>query len=385
MSIDPFVARFPAGTFPDGAGPLSGLRLAVKDNLDIAGHVTGSGHPGWAAARQAATQTAPVVGMLAAAGARIAGKTHMDELAYSLMGENAHYGTPLNPAAPDRVPGGSSSGSASAVAQGLADLGIGTDTGGSVRLPASFCGLWGWRPTHGLLPAAGMQPLAASYDVPGLFARDAATLLRAAAVLAPASDLPAPRYLAPADLWAEVPAATAATLRPFLPAADAAPLFPSGTIETLQPVFRIAQGKEVAETFGAWIRAAAPEFGPGVRERFDGAMALSAAEIAAAEAARAAIRAHVRSVLGRDGVIVLPTAPGAAPRLGTAGAEMECYRNTAIRLLSIAGHAGLPQITMPLARIEEAPLGLSLIGPPGTDLALMALAAEAFAAAAAPA
>ncbi|WP_172331132.1 amidase [Mangrovicoccus sp. HB161399] len=381
MSIDPFVTTFAEDAFPERDGPLSGLRLAVKDNLDIAGHVTGSGHPGWASIRQPAAETAPVVRMLAAAGAQIVGKTHMDELAYSLMGENAHYGTPLNPAAPGRVPGGSSSGSASAVAQGLADLGIGTDTGGSVRLPASFCGLWGWRPTHGLLPHGGMQALAASYDVPGLFARDAETLLLAAAILAPDADLAAPRYLAPSDLWAQVPEATAAALRPFVPEAETAPLFDPETLERLQPVFRVAQGREIAATFGDWIRETAPEFGPGVRERFDGAMSLSAQEIAEAEAARAAIRAHVRGVLGKDGILVIPTAPGAAPLLNTSGEEMDRYRNAAIRMLSIAGHAGLPQITMPLAVIDGAPLGLSLVGPAGSDLAMIALAAERFAAA----
>ncbi|WP_138465939.1 amidase [Poseidonocella sp. HB161398] len=380
MAIDPFVTTFDEGALPPRDGPLSGLRLAVKDNLDIKGHVTGSGHPGWAARQAPATATAPVVAALLDAGAELAGKTHMDELAYSLMGENAHYGTPLNPAAPDRVPGGSSSGSASAVAQGLADLALGTDTGGSVRLPASFCGLWGWRASHGLLPAAGMQPLAASYDVPGLFAADAGTLLLGAAILAPETDLPAPRFLAPADLWAEVPAATAAALRPLLPPADPAPLLSPAEIAELQPVFRVAQAAEIAEEFGDWIRAASPEFGPGVRERFEAAMALSAEEIAEARTARDRLRARIRAALDEDGILLLPTAPGAAPKLGAGGAEMEAFRTAAIRLLSIAGHAGLPQVSMPLAMVEDAPLGLSLIGPAGSDLGLIALAAERFAA-----
>ncbi|MBE3639517.1 amidase [Mangrovicoccus algicola] len=380
MAIDPFVTTFPETAFPVGDGPLSGLRLAVKDNLSVAGHVPGSGHPGWAAAQPAATRTAPVAATLMAAGARLVGTTHMDELAYSLMGENAHYGTPLNPAAPDRVPGGSSSGSASAVAQDLADIALGTDTGGSVRLPASFCGLWGWRPTHGLLPDAGMQPLAASYDVPGLFARDAETLIAAARVLAPAAEIPVPRYLAPRELWAEVPGATAAALRPHLPEADPAPIFSAEEVARLQPVFRVAQGADVAEVFGDWIRATDPQFGPGVRDRFDGALALSPEEIAAARAARDAIRAQVRAALGSDGILVIPTAPGAAPLLNTSGAEMDRYRNAAIRLLSVAGHAGLPQVTMPVAQIEGAPLGLSLVGPAGSDLALIALAAARVAA-----
>ncbi|MFV0243510.1 MAG: amidase [Qingshengfaniella sp.] len=378
MAISPFIHTFAEDHFAAIDGPLSGLRLAIKDNLDVAGVVSGSGHPAWAATHAPATAHAAVVDQLIRVGARPVGKTHMDELAYSLMGENAHYGTPLNPAAPDRVPGGSSSGSASAVAQGLADIGLGTDTGGSVRLPASFCGLWGWRPSFGLLSAGGMQALAADYDVPGLFSRDGETLLKGAEQLAPAPGTAPQRFLAPRDLWAEVPPATAQALRPHLPASDPAPLLDPETIARLQPVFRIVQGAQVAQTFRDWITSNDPDFGPGVRERFLDAMALHPDEITAAQTERRQLRARVVGRLGPDGILLLPTAPGAAPLLGTGGAEMDRYRNTAIRLLSIAGHCGLPQISVPVARINGAPLGLSLIGPAGSDLALIRLAIATF-------
>src|SRR5215510_1100984 len=161
---------------PLGSGPLDGLTFVAKDLLDVAGHVTGGGNPHWAARQQPALKSAGVVDCLRRAGATLIGKTVTDELAFSLEGENEHHGTPINPRAPDRLPGGSSSGSAAAVASGLADLGLGTDTGGSVRVPASFCGLFGWRPSHGRIPLEGVVRFAPSYDTFGLLARDAAHL-----------------------------------------------------------------------------------------------------------------------------------------------------------------------------------------------------------------
>ena len=154
------------------AGPLAGLRFAAKDLFDIEGHVTGAGNPDWLALHAPATRTAPVVRRLVDAGASMVGKTHTDELSRGIFGENAHYGTPVNPKAPGRVPGGSSSGSAAAVSGGLVDFALGTDTGGSVRIPASFCGIYGIRPTHGRLPLDGVVGQARSFDTVGWFARD---------------------------------------------------------------------------------------------------------------------------------------------------------------------------------------------------------------------
>src|SRR5438093_9304209 len=132
-----------------GAGPLANLVFGLKDIYDVAGHKTGFGSPDWLATHSPAARTAPSVQVLLDAGADLVGKTHNDELTYSLTGENAHYGTPINVNAPGRIPGGSSSGSAAAVAGGLVDFAVGSDTGGSVRAPASFCGIYGIRPTHG--------------------------------------------------------------------------------------------------------------------------------------------------------------------------------------------------------------------------------------------
>jgi len=205
----------------DGAatGPLAGLNFAAKDLLDIAGHVTGGSNPDWLASHAPAEKTAWAVQALVDAGAAMVGKTQCDEISRGIFGENRHYGTPINTRAPDRVPGGSSSGSAAAVAGGLVDFALGTDTGGSVRIPASFCGLYGLRPTHGRIAMDGVLPQAPSYDTVGWFARDAETFARIGAVLLqsePEDMGPArPKHMIIAeDAFALADADVAAVLRP---------------------------------------------------------------------------------------------------------------------------------------------------------------------------
>lgn len=226
--IDPFVPWLPADTAPaeapaagtadqDGPVALAGARLAVKDVIDVQGAPTGSGHPLLLAAAAPAPAHAAAVARLLSAGARYAGKTHTDELAYSLGGTNAHYGTPANPAAPGRLTGGSSSGTAAAVAGGLADVGLGTDTAGSIRVPASYCGLYGLRPTHARADRRGIAPLAPSFDTPALLTRTLPLLTEAAAALlagTPREDRPVRRVLVPADLWGCAADGVRAALRP---------------------------------------------------------------------------------------------------------------------------------------------------------------------------
>lgn len=376
-AADGFIQRFEPPRPGRMDGPLAGLTVAVKDNFDMAGTVTGAGLPEWADAHPAATQDAVLVAQLFNLGVTVVGKTHMDELAFSLMGQNARYGTPRNPAAPDRMPGGSSSGSAVVVAAGMADIGLGSDTGGSVRLPASFCGLVGWRPTHGLLPAKGMLGLAPSYDVPGFMTRDLATMRRLAGYLARSADVDMVGLRAPRDLWALADPETAAVLRPGLDVASDDPFLDHTLVQMLLPTFRVCQGAEVAALFGPWLATHKPAFGPGVADRFAAALALSPEVISSARAAREALRTHVANALYPGGpVLVVPTAPGPAPFLTCGPAEMEHYRNRALSLLALAGHCGLPQVTLPVARVQDAPVGLSLIGPPGSDLALLDIARE---------
>ncbi len=196
-----FIQRFDLA--PTAKGPLDGLTFAVKDNIDVAGMVTGCGNPTWAATHPSAAMHAVVVDVLLGSGARCLGKVILDEFAFSLVGENHFYGTPLNPKAPDRIPGGSSSGSASAVASGEVDFALGTDTGGSVRVPAANCGLYGLRPTWGRSSMAGVQALAPSFDTVGILARDPLVLAKVAACLSPMENpTPIDTVLVLEEAWA---------------------------------------------------------------------------------------------------------------------------------------------------------------------------------------
>lgn len=358
---------------------LSGLTAGVKDNYDIRGCITGAGTPEYAAGQEPAKGTSPVVETLLQNGAVITGKTQMDELAYSLMGVNARYGTPPNPAAPSRVPGGSSSGSASATAGNQVDIGLGSDTGGSVRLPASFCGLYGWRTTHDLLSDRGLVPLAPSYDTPGFFTRDAETMVKLSKAFAPGGERSdQPEFWLPEDVWALAGPGTSDALRTAWPepAGQTGPLLPGGDLTDWLVAFRIHQGYEIWQALGPWIKAHQPDFGPGIKERFQMASRITEDEFKTAAEARQAIRAHIAETLAVDTIWVYPTSPGAAPLRDTAQSNLEEFRNAALTLLCIAGHAGLPQVTVPLAAVDNAPIGLSLVGAPGTDSRLIAAAAD---------
>jgi len=371
----------------DGApgGPLAGTTFAVKDVLDVAGVVTGNGHPDWARTHAPALIHATAVARVLDAGGRLVGKTISDELAYSLTGENVHYGTPRNSAAPDRVPGGSSSGSAAAVAAGLVDFALGSDCGGSVRVPASYCGLLGMRPTHGRIPADGLAPFAPSFDCVGWFARDPELFVAVGRVLLLADPAPAEtvrRLLLPMDAFALLSDDARAALAPAVQRAEAqvAPaepmvLAPEG-LAAWSAVFRTLQAAEIWRSVGAWVEAEQPTFGPGVRERFEAAARLDPAAVAAAQPVRQEVVARMEALLPPGTAMLLPSTPRSAPPLGGAAADVEVtYRHLAMNLLCAAGLAGLPQVSVPLARLDGAPLGLSLVGRRGSDIDLLALAA----------
>ena len=364
------------GGAPDG--PLHGLTMAVKDVFDIARHRTGNGNPVWLESHTPAARTASAVQRLLAAGASMVGKTHTDEMAYSLNGENVHYGTPTNPNAPGRIPGGSSSGSAVAVAGGLVDFALGTDCGGSVRLPASYCGIYGIRTTHGLIPADGVVDLAASFDTVGWFARDPVTMSRVGDVLLPGGPGFAPkRLLIAEDAFAfageEITAAMAAAVERLKAAfADHRQVrVYTGDPAAWSGIFRILQGDEIRRRHGAWIDAHNPSFGPGIAERFRWTRTIDPAEVERMRPQREAVARHLDSLLSDDALLCLPTAPGIAPKLATPAAELEVFRARAFALLSIAGLARLPQISLPLATMAGCPLGLSLIAPRGRDRGLL--------------
>jgi amidase len=366
---------------PDG--PLARLRLGVKDIFDIAGYRTGAGNPDWLASHDPASRNAKAVDMLLAAGADIVGKTLTDELAYSLNGENHHYGTPVNPITPERIPGGSSCGSAVAVAAGLCDIGLGSDTAGSIRLPATFCGAWGFRPTHGAVSSTGVVPLAPSYDTVGWIAPTADMLARVGDVLLPAEQsdaAPLPTGLLVAkDAWAlanpDVRGALDASLPPIMTRFSSVEhqVLTAEGLQQWQQIFRVIQGSEVWATHGEWIKARSPTFGPGVRERFQWASTINPEAADAARVERRRIAAILDDLL-KGAVLCLPTVSFVAPLKGSPTAEED--RTRALCLLSIASLAGLPQVAIPVARVNGCAVGLSLIGPRGKDRALIACAAE---------
>jgi len=373
---------YPAAAVPRAAtGPLSGLCFGVKDLFDVVGYPTGGGSPLLLALSGIKTGTAPTVQRLLDAGARFVGKTVTDEFAFSMNGNNAHFGAPVNGAAPDRISGGSSSGSASAVSNRLCDFALGSDTGGSVRAPASHCGLLGLRPTHGRVSLQGVLDLAPSFDTCGWFARDASTFARVADVLLGAdAAVVTPRLLWPADVWDQVsadarPSAEAAALRVTAALGEAMPV--SVVLDSFDAMywhFRHLQGREAWTTDGPLIERYAPPLGPGVAERFAWSRQVSDAQVAAGQHFRDAFRTHMQALLGNDGVLLMPTMPDIAPRSADPESTLEDYRNRAIRMLCIAGLAGLPQLSLPLAGRDGAPMGLSLLGPAGSDRTLVALA-----------
>lgn len=366
-----------------GEGPLAGLSFAAKDVFDIAGSTAGNGQPDWLRTHAPAETTAPAVADLLAAGADLAGRTVSDEMCYSLTGENVHYGTPRNPAAPECVPGGSSSGSASAVAARAVDVALGTDCGGSVRTPASYCGLFGMRPTHGRIPLTGIVPFAPSFDTVGWFARDAAILHAVGRVLLhdQRNTSPFSQLIIPDDAFALLGAPLLAALAPAravvestLPSVSHVTLAESG-LDAWSATFRVVQGAEIWASVGEWVDATRPNFGPGVRDRFESASRIAPDAVAAAKAERAAITARIDEVMTPGTVMVLPTVPRTAPPRGGSVEEVEiAYRHAAMNLLCIAGLAGLPQITMPVVTVEGRPLGLSIIGSRGADVDLLAFA-----------
>lgn len=364
-----------------GTGSLAGLTFGVKDIYDIAGHKTGFGNPDWLTTHAPATDTAPVVASLLAAGADMLGKTHTDELTYSLNGENAHYGTPVNVNAPGRIPGGSSSGSAAAVAGGLVDFALGSDTGGSVRAPASFCGIYGMRPTHGRISLQGACPLAKSFDTAGWFARDAALLERVGQVLLGANAPPVQGELLLAqDALALLDAAAAAALQPALARITTALGTPRPVTVSAEGLpqwfqaFRVLQGAEVHAQLGDWVARTHPRLGPGVRERMAWVATISADDIARAQALRDAARQRMDALLAGNAVLILPTVSDIAPLLNTPAAELDDFRTRAMSLLCIAGLAGLPQVSLPLTTLRGCPLGVSLVAGRGNDALLLHLA-----------
>ena len=383
-------------------GPLAGLRFAVKDLIAVRGCPLGRGNPHWASWQEPSRDDATCVRALLRAGACCVGTTWLDEFGFGLSGENPWVGPPPNPRAPGRITGGSSSGAAAAVALGSADFALGSDTAGSVRVPASWCGLWGLRPSHGALSVQGVAPLAPSLDGVGPLARDGETLRRVMTVLlADASgEAPLPlvepftpqRLLWIPELWdlAEVPVRAAlmeevrrlarALGRPLdpLPLAHLGLDGPDDLLGILQPV----QWEE-AERSLAILPADLP-IGPSLRRTRELVAARDRSLLAPALRKRDQLSQRLDSWLRPEGIdgaalLLLPVTPCPAPPRGSLGHDrsVDGVLRRLLILGSLAGLAGLPQLSRPGARVDGMPVGLGLIGSRGCDAGLLAIGSVA--------
>ncbi|MEM9062206.1 MAG: amidase [Pseudomonadota bacterium] len=381
-NADPFVPGQQVSIEGTAGGSLDGLTFAAKDLFDVAGHPTGGGNPDWAAANPMPETNAWAVQTLLDAGANLVGKTITDEVSLGLLGENAFQGTPLNPRVPDRVPGGSSSGTASAVAQGVCDLGLGTDTGGSVRVPASFCGLYGIRPTHGRLPINGMLPQAPSSDTTGWFARDAATFGRVSEVMfgeAQSAKLPS-RLVIAVDAFGFADAEVQDALKPAVDRLTA--LIGDSREDLLAPqglsvwgrAQRTLQIAEAWETFRPWVERDNPRFAFLVARTLLAGAATPKADLAWAALMRDEARARLSYLLPPDTVLCMPTTPSIAPLKNRPLPELDRARDRINCMAAHGGLAGHPQVSLPLGEVRGAPVGLSVLAARGADMSLVHLA-----------
>jgi amidase len=382
---------------PTGSGSLDGLSFAVKDLIDIGGHETGCGNPTWRGTHPPASVNAVCVEQLLDASARCVGKTVSDELAFSLLGENHFYGTPLNPKAPDRIPGGSSSGSASAVACGLVDFALGTDTGDSVGVPANNCGVWGMRPSHGFISVAGVNPLAPTFDTVGILASSAEVLVRAASVLLACEENPG-EHAGTIHLLEEAFSIADPDVRQALgePVQRLKSLFgghlhdtsvceiysetdaSEGTgLQMWHDTYCVLQWAEIESCLGAWVEATKPAFGPEAAQNFDLVRSLDRRRVRPAAQRREEYSRRLKEFLGPNDLLCMPTTPALAPLKGTiaprghasAGGD---YYSGALSLTSVAGIGRLPQVSLPVAESSGGvPVGLSLLAANGRDAFLL--------------
>ena len=357
-------------------GPLAGLRLAVKDLFDVAGYSTAAGNPMLLAASGIKTCTAPLVQQLVDAGARFVGKTTTDELAYSLIGNNIHFGMPINPAYPNLIPGGSSSGSAVAVVAGLADIGLGTDTSGSIRLPAAVNGVIGWRPTHGLLDMAGSRPLAPSFDVAGIIVNSLATIGRVMDALA----VPHPPKRSSAIIMTDdiLAACDQSIVTQFLTAIEehGMPLrsvskLSTFSLDDLASAFTTILQSEAWHTNRPLYEQHGQSIAPDIAERLVSGSRIGKHEVMAARDVRRRFQSDLQYLLKDDAILAMPTLPVAPPVRDANPATLQKFRSRSISILCLAGLSGCPQISMPIAHNDSEPIALSLLGAEGQDRNLL--------------
>jgi amidase len=367
------------------SGPLAGLSFMVKDLFAIAGRKVSNGNPDFYEHAAPASTTAPVITRLLDAGASLTGITICDEFFYSVLGTNAHYGQPVNPRAGRYVTGGSSCGSAAAVAATMCDFALGSDTGGSIRVPASFCGLYGLRPTHGRIDATGATAMAPSFDTVGFLARDPELFRKVGHVLLQGTrvDAPIERLVLAQDivdyseasedqaLWQTLDKLAGVIPKPLQ--ADIA----GETIEAWRKAFATIQGFEIQSTLLPFVQSHNVELGPGIKERFEIASRITFDEAEAARKVRTTVAEHLRTIVQPGTAIVMPTTPTMPPERDIPdGASFAEFRTVTLQSTCLAGLAGLPQISIPIDGASGLPAGLSFVCWEGGDEALLDLAVK---------
>ncbi|MBF0379603.1 MAG: amidase [Magnetococcales bacterium] len=361
-------------------GPLSGLVFSAKDCFDVKGYVTSFGNPGWAESHKVAHHTSDLITQLVESGASLQGKTHLNELTFGLDGQNIHFGMPVNPLGVDRIPGGSSSGSAVSVAAGLADFSLGTDTAGSIRIPASYCGVFGIRPTHSLLSTQGIIPLSQSFDVPGCFARSPEIFTEVLNTLIPKQkEVQFTKAIVPDDVMGVIDPEIRSIFKTVQ--AKAASIFANINFVTLTPdnlhtlsnLFRTIQGYEVWNNHGKWFKSYKPKVANDVAKRINWASTVTKSSYDSGKKEQELFTKMLVELLGDDSVILMPTAPCHPPLINSSTKEFESHRVKIIKLTSIAGLGGVPEISIPV-NCKQGSIGISIIGPKNSERSLVALA-----------
>ncbi len=361
-------------------GPLSGLRLAVKDLFDVAGYPTAAGNATVLAASGIKTSTAPLVRTLLDAGACFVGKTNTDELAYSLIGGNIHFGMPINPRDPNLIPGGSSSGSAVAVAAGLADIGLGTDTSGSIRLPAAVNGLIGWRPTHGSLDNQALRPLAPSFDVPGFMTRSLEPMAAVmSAVGMPAADDRPSSILISADIFATIDDAVAdemiAGLRSAAIPVRRIDAISSFSLADLASAFITILQREAWDSNKTLFERSPEAIAPDIAARLLSGSRLDDEEVREARAIAKLFSTEIDRLLCENVIVALPTLAMSPPARDAGAESFAGFRSACIELLCLSGLSGCPQLAFPIASYVGK-VSLSLLGARSADRMLMNVAGQ---------
>lgn len=368
--VDPFIETFDIA--PYSTGELSGFNFSVKDLIDVENSITGCGNPFWKKAHPPALRHALCVDQLLHAGARCLGKNICDDFAFSLYGKNFFYGTPLNPKAPDRIPGGSSSGSASAVAAGRVDFALGTDTAGSVRVPASNCGIYGMRPSQGRGSLSGVVTCS-SFDTVGIFAPSMEVLEKVAGVLlglnAKANRLNKIYLVKEAFDLCDAAVVQAleppiAQLKEDLPVEEISLDEILGLSEGINACFEchaLIKNIEAWNSLGDWLKQNPHSISPKIKENFDYIASLDRKELSNKMRLREQLRNRLNSFLEPGNLLCFPTTAGLPPLISATSEELKekKYSRRTLMLASIACIGDLPEITTPYFTTEGVPIGLS--------------------------